>query len=540
MPTATVHWYDHYPLVATYPPAIALLRSVVAHCGLLHICPVVGPRLPNRIATRCIATAADVGRKERMTAVTYPSLINGSPSQDTTPIEIRSPFDDQAIGLLDQSGPDAATAAVEAAEQAQRHWGATTARARADLLLTAAQRIRDSADQLGELLARETGKRLPEAVGEIGLSAEYFRWFAEEARRPQGHLMPAENSSRRHLTRTRPAGVVASLTPWNFPCSIQARKLAPALAAGCTVVARVSEKAPLAVTRMIEIIHDAGLPDGVLNLVHGPAGPVTDAFLTHPSMRVVSFTGSTSVGRTLMSLATTNIVRPLLELGGNAPFIVFDDADVHDAVNGAMLAKFRNAGQSCIGANRFYVHDAVFDEFVDQFVAKTNALRVGPGLPPDVHDLGPLIDASRAHDVQSMVTEALGAGATLLTREATAPGDTYCTPALLSDVPPDVRISTNEIFGPVAGIYRFTDEDEVLAQANSTEMGLASYFYTRSFDRALRVSEGLDSGIIGINNALPTVVFAEMGGTKQSGIGREGGRLGLDEFLETSYLSIEL
>lgn len=483
---------------------------------------------------------SSTGAAESPAVTTYGSFIDGRSRPGTTSIEIRSPFDDRVVGVLEHDGPDAATAAVAAAERTQAAWGATTARARADILLTAAQRISDAAEQLGDLLALETGKRRPEAVGELNLSAEYFRWFAEQARRPHGHLHPAENSGRRHLTVTRPAGVVVSLTPWNFPCSIQARKLAPALAAGCTVVARVSEKAPLAATRMIEIVHDAGLPDGVLNLVHGPAGPVTTALLDHPATRVVSFTGSTAVGSSIMTRAAERIVRPLLELGGNAPFIVFEDADVQKAVSGAMLAKFRNTGQSCIGANRFYVHDAVYDEFVEQFVAEVNALRVGTGMPPDIHDLGPLIDTTRAQEVQSMVSEAIAAGATLLTREIDVPGSAYCAPALLAEVPPDARVSTEEIFGPAAGIYRFTDEEDVLGKANSTDMGLASYFYTRDFNRAIRVSEQLEAGIIGINNSLPTVVFTEMGGVKQSGIGREGGRHGLEEFLELSYLSIEL
>ena len=454
--------------------------------------------------------------------------------------DVVNPVDGSVVGRIGYAGADHATAAADAAAAALPAWADTPARVRADLLNAAADLITTRAEQIGTLLAQEAGKRKPEAVGEVNFSAEYFRWFAEEARRPSGSVHPYETAGRRHLSIRRPAGVVASLTPWNFPCSIQARKLAPALAAGCTVVARVSEQTPLAATELVRCLTDAGLPAGTVNLVHGPAAAITNAYLDHRAVRVVSFTGSTSVGREIMARASLRVVRPLLELGGNAAFIVFDDADIDAAVTGAMLAKFRNTGQSCIGANRFFVHSAVFGTFVARFAAAVDAMTVGNGLSSPVPDLAACIDDRRVQAVNKLVDEALGAGAKKVTRDFDLPVGAFCPPALLVDVPDHTPLATDEVFGPAAAISRFDDEDEVLARANATEMGLAGYFYTRDQSRVWRMAEQLDVGITGINNALPTVPFAPMGGTKQSGLGREGGSHGLEEFEETRYLSIGL
>jgi succinate-semialdehyde dehydrogenase/glutarate-semialdehyde dehydrogenase len=452
--------------------------------------------------------------------------------------EVFNPVDGSLVGQVGYAGSEHAVAAADAAAAALPGWAETPARRRADLLSAAADLIAAQADAIGTLLATEAGKRKPEAVAELVFSAEYFRWFAEETRRPRGSVLPHEADDRRHLTIRRPAGVVASLTPWNFPCSIQARKLAPALAAGCTVVARVSEQAPLAVTEMVRCLTDAGLPAGTINLVHGPAAEVTNAYLDHPAVRVVSFTGSTAVGRQVMARASSRVVRPLLELGGNAPFIVFDDADLDAAVAGAVLAKFRNTGQSCIGANRFYVQSAVHDEFVTRFAAAVDAMTIGSGLDSPVPDLAACIDQQRVHAVNKLVDDAIGAGAHKVTREFDLPAGAFCAPALLVDVPEGNPLGVEEVFGPAAAIFRFDEEDEVLARANATEMGLAGYFYTRDQTRVWRVAESLDVGITGINNPLPSVAFAPMGGTKQSGLGREGGSLGMEEFEETRYLSI--
>jgi len=467
-------------------------------------------------------------------------LIDGRWREAPATREVRNPADGSVVGWAGWAGAAEARAAAASAAAAFVSWADTPARRRGDLLRDAATLITQRAEEIGALLAAEAGKRRPEAIGEVRFAAEYFRWFAEEARRPAGAVHPHEAADRRHLSIRRPAGVVASLTPWNFPCSIQARKLAPALAAGCTVVARVSEKAPLAATEMIRCLTDAGLPPGTVNLVHGPAEEITDAYLADPAVRVVSFTGSTAVGRQVMAKASQRIVRPLLELGGDAPFIVFDDADLDAAVEGAMLAKFRNTGQSCIAANRFLVQGGIFDEFVSRFAAAVDAMTIGDGLADPVPDLTCCIDAGRVRAVDRMVEDAVRAGAKKVTRDFTLPGTAFTAPVLLVHVPEEASLAREEIFGPVAGIFRFQAEEEALAAANATEMGLAAYFYTRDQARVWRVAEHLDVGIVGINNALPSVCFAPMGGTKQSGLGREGSALGLEEFQEVRYLGVGL
>jgi succinate-semialdehyde dehydrogenase/glutarate-semialdehyde dehydrogenase len=469
----------------------------------------------------------------------HPSILIGGEWLDAADHrDVVNPVDGSVVGRVGYAGAQHAAAAADAAAQAFPAWADLPARVRADLLLDAADRIAGGAEEIGTLLAREAGKRKPEAVGEVLFSAEYFRWFAEEARRPAGAVHPHEASDRRHLTLRRPVGVVATLTPWNFPCSIQARKIAPALAAGCTVVARVSEKAPLAITELFRCLTEAGLPPGTVNLVHGPAAEITDAYLGHPAVRAVSFTGSTPVGRGIMEKAASRVVRPLLELGGNAPFVVFGDADVDAAVAGAMLAKFRNTGQSCIAANRFFVHASVLEPFTERFAAAVDAMTVGDGLADPVPDLSACIDSARVEAVTALVEEALDAGARRLTRDFDLPGGAFCAPAVLTDVPDTVGLARDEVFGPAAAVFGFEDEEEVLARANDTELGLAGYFYSRDSARMWRFAERLDVGIVGINNPLPSVAFAPMGGTKQSGLGREGASEGLAEFEETRYLAI--
>lgn len=470
---------------------------------------------------------------------TKPSiLIDGSWIDTAEYKDVLNPVNGTVVGRVAYGGAAEAKAAVDAAAAALPTWADTPARNRASLLHRAADLLLDRAEQIGVLLANETGKRKPEAVGEISFSAEYFRWFAEEVRRPAGAVLSNEATDRRHMSIRRPAGVVASLTPWNFPCSIQARKIAPALAAGCTVVARVSEQAPLAVTELFRCMTDAGFPAGTINLVHGPAAEITDSYLDHPAVRVVSFTGSTEVGQRIMEKASKRIVRPLLELGGNAPFIVFEDANVNLAVTGAMLAKFRNTGQSCIGANLFFIHAGIYDEFTRKFANAVNAMSIGDGLAPNVPDLAACINDRHVQAVNSLVNEAMVAGAKKITRKFDLPKGAFCTPALLTDVPDDVGLANEEIFGPAAAVQKFEKESDVIARANATEMGLAGYFYTRGQARIWRIAEQLDTGITGVNHPLPSVPFAPMGGTKQSGLGREGGSSGLEEFEETRYLSI--
>ena len=468
-------------------------------------------------------------------------LIDGTWEDGDDTVDVTNPADGSVVGQLAWGDAKTAQRAADAAARAFADWADLPPRRRADILLEASRLIAERADSIGDLLAREAGKRRPEAVGELTFSAEYFRWFAEQARRPQGEVIAHEAADRRHLTIRRPVGVVASLTPWNFPCSIQARKLAPALAAGCTVVARVSEKAPLAATEMVRALVDAGVPAGVVNLVHGPAREVTQTLLDHEAVRAVTFTGSTPVGREIMASAARRVVRPLLELGGDAAFIVFDDADIDAAVEGAMLAKFRNTGQSCIAANRFVVHEDVYDEFVGR------ARRPGRRDDPRRRTRRPLPRPGPGHRrLPGRRRERPGrrrdvAGATRLTRERDLPdGGTFLAPTLLADVPDTAAIATQEVFGPAAAVFRFRDTAEALARANATEMGLAGYLWSRDVSRCWRTAEHLEAGIVGVNNALPSVAFAPMGGVKQSGLGREGAALGLEEFEDVRYLALGL
>ncbi|WP_149256725.1 NAD-dependent succinate-semialdehyde dehydrogenase [Actinomadura sp. K4S16] len=465
-------------------------------------------------------------------------LINGNWRSLERTLDVIDPADGSVIGAVAWGSAAEAVEAADAAAKAFPAWAGMPPRDRADILLAAAELVDRRREEIGSLLAREAGKRLPEAVAEVRFSAEYLRWFAEEIRRPQGEILTPEQSGRRQLTFHRPAGVVASLTPWNFPCSIQARKLAPALVSGCTVVARVSEKAPLAATELIRTLTDAGIPPGVVNLVHGPAPEVTDALLAHPAVRIVTFTGSTEVGKKIMALAARRIVRPLLELGGDAPFIVFEDADLDAAVEGAVLAKTRNTGQSCVAANRFLVQENVYEEFTARLAARLDAMHIGNGLDDPCPDLGPVIDGQRVAAVTSLVDEALAAGARRLTAERPVPSrGSYLAPQLLCDVPDHVALAREEVFGPAAAVSRFRDEAEALDRANASEVGLAAFVYTADAGRVWRLADHLQVGIVGANDPLPSVAFAPMGGVKQSGLGREGAAAGLTEFQDVRYLA---
>lgn len=455
-------------------------------------------------------------------------------------LNVYNPLDNSVLGIIGYGGKAEAVAAVNAAEHAFPAWASTPARGRADILIRVGQLLQERAERIGLTLALETGKRLPEAVAEIRFAAEYFRWFAEQARRPVGELIPHELTHRRHLTMVHPIGVALCLTPWNFPVSIQARKVAPALAAGCTVVSRASEKAPLAVIELFRCLQDAGIPAGVANLIQGPAQETTDALLAHPAVRVVSFTGSTNVGQHIMQQAAQHIVRPLLELGGNAPFIVFEDADIDRAVEAAVIAKFRNNGQSCIAANRFLVQSSIFSRFVEKFAARIDAMRLGNPVQEPIPDLGPVIDTRRKQELEALIAEAQAAGAQCVTNATAPAAGTFVAPALFIDVPAHVGLARQEVFGPIAGVFPFETEEEAVTRANETEMGLAAYLYTSQLERAWRVAEAIETGILGLNNALPSVAYAPMGGVKQSGLGREGSHHGLEEFQELKYLSIEL
>lgn len=470
-----------------------------------------------------------------MIAGTY---IDGAWHSRSATLPVRNPADGSVIDEVGYGDAADAVAAADAAARALPDWSARPARERSSILRAAADLLQREADRIGELLARETGKRRPEAVGEIVFASQFFRWFADEIRQPSGDVLTAEVSGRRQLTIARPTGVAACLTPWNFPVSIQGRKLAAALASGCTTVSRASDKAPLAVVEMFRTLGAAGLPPGVANLVHGPADEITDALLSHPAVRVVSFTGSTPVGRRIMSQASQRVVRPLLELGGNAAFIVCADADVELAVEGAMIAKFRNNGQSCVAANRFYVHRSIYDEFRDRLVARVDAMTVGDPLADPVPDLGPLIDQERVSAVTTMLDDANARGAVKLTAEHKLhEGGSYLEPSLWESVPEDASLARTEVFGPAAALFGFDTDDEAIARANDTEMGLAGYVYTTSARLAWHYIEQLDVGIVGCNNPVPAAANAPLGGVKQSGLGREGGAHGIEDFQTLRYAS---
>ena len=473
---------------------------------------------------------------------TAPHLIDGEHLDIGELSDVLDPATGSIVGQVcrvDGEGAEQlARRAADRAAAAQASWAATSPRARAAILHDAVDLLEERAEEIALTLALEAGKRLPEARGEIAGSAEYLTWFAEEIRRPRGEFYTSEDPARRQLSLHRPLGVVATLTPWNFPVSIQARKVAPALAAGNTVVARVSEKAPLAVTRWLSTLHEAGLPDGVLNIVHGSARAITGAWAAHPAVRGISFTGSTHVGSQILEQAAGRIVRPMMELGGDAAFIVAEDADMETALAQAELGKLRNTGQSCVGINRFLVHRSRVEDFSQRLAARFDSLSLGPGTSDPVPDLGPVIDNSRVEEVTALVDDALARGARRLTAERELPDEgTWLAPTLLADVPLEARIAREEVFGPAAAIFAFDTDDEAITLANATEMGLASYVITEDAGRAFDYAERLETGIVGINDALPTVAFTPMGGTKQSGLGREGGTDGLREFQETTYVA---
>lgn len=468
-------------------------------------------------------------------------LINGAWYSTDASKDVIDPGNGSTVGEVAWGSAEDAAKATDAAAEAFASWSGTTVRNRADLLRNAAALLAERRDELAHTLALEAGKRLPEAQGEVDFSVEYFRWFAEEARRATGTVRPPELHGRRHLSLRKPIGVALSLTPWNFPVSIQARKLAAMLAAGCTIVGRVSEKAPLAATGLFEVLHDAGFPAGVVNLVHGPSREITATLLTHPAVRAVSFTGSTGVGRQIMAMASERVVRPLLELGGNAPYIVFEDADLDAAVEGAVLGRLRNTGQSCVAANRFLVQDSIAEEFSRKLGEHFDSMTIGHGVPDDgstVPDLGPVIDADRVGAVQALIDDAIARGARRVTQRTDVPAQgSFVAPTLLIDVDEDAPLVSEEVFGPAAGVVTFSTEEDAIRKANATEMGLAAYVWSSDAKRAWNIPEHLEAGIVGVNDPLPSVAFSPMGGVKQSGLGREGSDLGIEEFEEVQYVA---
>jgi succinate-semialdehyde dehydrogenase / glutarate-semialdehyde dehydrogenase len=429
--------------------------------------------------------------------------------------------------------------ALAAAADAQAEWAAHPPRERGEILRRAYEAIVEQTEDLALLMTLEMGKALAESRAEIGYAAEFFRWFSEEAVRVHGRYMVNTTGRGRILTMRQPVGPCVFITPWNFPTAMGTRKIAPAVAAGCTMVVKPAKQTPLSMLALARILEQAGLPAGALNVITASsAGSVIEPLLKDPRTRKLSFTGSTEVGRTLIEQSAQQILRVSMELGGNAPFLVFEDADLDAAVEGALLAKMRNVGEACTAANRFHVHESVAEEFARRLAARMGALRVGRGTEPDV-DVGPLIDEAQRSKVGELVGDALGRGArVLLGGHPTGDRGYFFEPTVLTDVPDGARLLSEEIFGPVAPVATFTSDEQALAAANRTEYGLVAYVYTRDLDRAFHVSEGLESGMVGLNQGVVSNPAAPFGGVKHSGFGREGGFEGIGEYLDTKYVAL--
>ncbi|MEA4943808.1 MAG: NAD-dependent succinate-semialdehyde dehydrogenase [Propionicimonas sp.] len=452
---------------------------------------------------------------------------------------VEDPATGDVLAQVADASPEDATAALDAACAAQQSWARTAPRERAELLRAGFEEIQRRADDFALLMTLEMGKPLAEARGEVDYGSEFLRWFSEEASRINGRYTIAPDGRQRHLVTRRPVGPCLLITPWNFPLAMATRKSAPALAAGCTVVIKPAALTPLTTLLFAEVMRQVGLPDGVLNVIPTSRSAATTAPLfADPRLRKLSFTGSTEVGRQLLRQASDTVLRTSMELGGNAPFLVFDDADLDEAVTGAYAAKLRNGGQACTAANRLYVQAGVAEEFSARLAARVGAMRVGPGVADGVQ-LGPVIDAAARQRLGEMVGDAVASGARLLTGGHPVAGPGYFfQPTVLADVPGTARVMTEEIFGPVAPITTFETEDEAVALANSTPFGLISYLYTRDLARALRLPERIETGMLAVNSGVISNPAAPFGGVKQSGLGREGGAEGIEEYLETVYVGI--
>jgi succinate-semialdehyde dehydrogenase/glutarate-semialdehyde dehydrogenase len=453
--------------------------------------------------------------------------------------EVIDPATGERIAEVADGTVEDAAAAVDAADAAAESWAATAPRQRAEILRKAFELMTSRADELAHLISLENGKALTDARGEVAYAAEFFRWYAEEAVRASGELTTAPSGANRIMVMRQPVGIAVLVTPWNFPAAMATRKIGPALAAGCTVVLKPASDTPLTALLMGKILDDAGVPAGVVNVLPSRrSGAVVSAMLHDPRVRKLSFTGSTEVGRVLLKEAADQVVNCSMELGGNAPFVVLDDADIDAAVEGAMVAKMRNGGEACTAANRFFVHADVAAEFSQKLADRMGAMRLGPGTADDT-EVGPLVNEEAAAKVDELVQGAVSAGGTVVVggTRPDRPGF-YYDPTVLTDVPASAAILREEIFGPVAPIVTFTDEAEAIRLANDTEYGLVSYVYTRDLARGLRVSEALDSGMVGLNRGLVSDPAAPFGGTKQSGLGREGGHEGMLDYLESKYVAV--
>jgi len=460
-------------------------------------------------------------------------------SSDGGRFDVIDPATENKVASVASATVEDAKAALDAAAAAFPGWAAKKPRERGEILRKSFELIMRDAERLAKLITIENGKALSDSRGEVAYAAEFFRWYAEEAVRNIGEVSRAPSSGARIFVHHKPAGIAVLVTPWNFPAAMATRKIGPALAAGCPVVLKPASDTPLTMLALMPILEEAGVPAGVVNVIPSrSSGKVVSAMLHDPRVRVVSFTGSTEVGRKLLHEAADNILKPAMELGGNAPFIVFDDADIDAAIEGAMVAKMRNMGEACTAANRFYVHEKVHDEFAKKLTAKMVGLKMGNGLDDGVA-LGPLVNKDGLDKVIELVDDAVKKGAKVLTGGKTPPGPGFFYPAtVLANVSEDAKMLNEEIFGPVASLQAFKSEDEVITRANHTEYGLVAYLYTRDLSRGMRVSEKLDFGMIGLNRGVVSDPAAPFGGVKQSGLGREGAHEGMMEFMETQYVSV--
>jgi len=461
------------------------------------------------------------------------------PASDGGRFDVLDPATGDVLTTVANGTAADAITAVDAAEAAATGWAATAPRERAEVLRRAFELMTSRADELAHLMSLENGKALVDARGEVAYAAEFFRWYAEEAVRAEGSIMTAPSGANRIMVVQQPVGIAVLVTPWNFPAAMATRKIGPALAAGCTVVLKPASDTPLTALLMAKILDDAGVPAGVVNVLPARrSGEVVSAMLHDPRVRKLSFTGSTEVGRILLKEAADQVVNCSMELGGNAPFLVFDDADMDAAIEGAMIAKMRNGGEACTAANRFFVQAGVVEEFSRRLAGRMAAMRVGPGTDEDTQ-VGPLVNEDTVGKVDDLVRGAVDAGSRVVTGGSRPDrAGFYFEPTVLADVPPTAAILREEIFGPVAPIVTFTDEAEAIRLANDTEFGLVSYVYTRDLARGLRVSEAMESGMVGLNRGLVSDPAAPFGGTKQSGLGREGGHEGMLDYLESKYIAV--
>lgn len=463
---------------------------------------------------------------------------NWCEADDGKVIPVHDPGTGELIGTVPAMGAAETRRAIQCAEAALPRWSGLTAADRGKILRRLFELMTEHSEALGEILSREQGKPLAEAKGEIAYAAGFVDWFAEEGKRAYGDVVPSHAADRRIIVLKQPVGVVAAVTPWNFPSAMITRKLAPALAAGCTIVIKPASATPFSALALAALCEEAGVPAGVVNVVTGSARAIGGELTSNTAVRKLTFTGSTEIGRQLLRECADTVKKVSMELGGNAPFLVFDDADVEAAVEGALQAKFRNGGQTCVCPNRFYVQGGIYDSFVNRLAARVQKLKVGYGLDEGTI-VGPLIDEAAVTKVEEHVADALAGGARVLAGgRRSSLGGNFFEPTVLADVRPDTKLAREETFGPLAGIIRFSQDADAIRLANDSEFGLASYIYTRDLSRAWRISEAIEAGIVGVNTGLISTEVAPFGGVKQSGLGREGSRHGLDDYLEIKYLCV--